>query len=172
MKLLTAILSSLVLAAPAMADHASENAYRISQVAWSAATDAENLADAAWGEAGGWRSGLSTGEASGPQSHVSSEVEPFDHRDEKLRSLGSVAEDVHMALSDLYRAARYRNGPADHQGDRIRREFRRSRGEFERLQRAWRHANEYSLPWNVRNNYYEVKRSFNRLSYLVYGNRR
>ena len=104
--LFTAMAMATVLSAPAKADHASGNAGSISQLSYRLADTAESLERYAQMD-GGWN-------GPGPLSVNKSEdqverdqQQPLDHRGENLWSLSLVARRLHLAASELYRAARW-----------------------------------------------------------------
>jgi hypothetical protein len=159
MRLLSIALPAvLVLATPALADHAVDNCQEIARASYRAADTAEALEEHAFRDAGRDR-----------------DLE--DHRHETLLRLGQDARQLHLSLSNLYRSARSAFGgrvledatPFDHRGDTIREDFDRAQWDFRQLQRTYFDLSPYSIDRHIHNLYDEVDRTFTNLQWLVHG---
>ena len=121
---------SMLSAAPAFADHASDNAAEIARLAYRLASTAENLEQASERDAGGWDDFRieSTAERGA--------IGVLDHRRDNLQQLYRTSRSLHLSASDLYRSSRGRfgpNSPQDHRGDAIRGSYARVRQDLDQV---------------------------------------
>ena len=180
MKLATLFAASLAFvpfAPTASADHASENAGSIAQLAYRLADTAEDLERHAFADAGG---GFRNSTGTDVILHEGDGQEPADHRDECLGDLARVARRLHLAASDLYRQALWYGQPndeteggnseiQDHQGDSIRSSYQRTRMEFENVRRTYATLSPYEIDQHIHYLVRNVMDSYSQLEWYVNG---
>lgn len=170
--------------APAFADHASENRGSTAQLAYRLADTAESLERYSRGDIRG--GGFINNEKTENGAVEAQGQEPLDHRDQNLGQLCQVARRLHLAASDLYRAARWNGGGVfpnsqieksdeggstinDHAGDGIRNVYDRVRFEYQNMRRFYANLAPYVIDQNIHYLVRDIDQAYSNLEWSVYG---
>ena len=177
---------SAMVSATALADHATENAGATAQLAYRLADTAERLERFACMNLGPQFNGLATKEAGSAVDHIGGD-EVLDHQEENLGQLSMVARRLHLAASDLYRAARSGGGfgpnrakvvgeeggsallDHDERGDSIRNSYARTRFEYQNLRQYYANLAQYNINPNIHYLMRDINQAFINLEWTVNG---
>ena len=177
-------------AAPARADHTSDNSSYIATLAYNLADMAEELEIHAREDAGPWgpnRLGEKSEDGGSSIQHEPAGQNPLNHRGETLLEMSQAARSLHLAASNLYRAAQWNgNGPGpfgeeverpieignstmDHRGDLTRTYYDRVRQEYDHVRLVYGNLSPYTIDQHIHVIFAQIVNSYNNLEWYVYG---